>query len=608
MRGGFLPPAFGNGFLAQARGFVERDTSERIALWVWGQSNSTTMSPVAGLSDQATYNASYSNVQLLARQSADAVPNWELTTQQALGPVSSFQPGSGAKIGFSSSLGRDLDSARANGFAVIHTGAWGTSSTFWDPLGANFASMITYVQASMQTLGCTALVLVAKHGEEDSKTLAAANAYDTWFVSFIDAVRAALGPIGPGGSAIPAVVGQLSATSTYGAFTTETRASITAIPGLRSGVTVVDLDSVALSGDATHFTADGFISIGHLYAGAVANVIDIHIPPIADWSANVSGLDVTFTDESLSPSDAITTYAWTFGDGGTSALASPSHTYASGGTYAVELVITNAHGASDSYSENVVVSGLAVSSDATSGAYLPATDAEWTAMIADIGNAMSNPDEIWLPGSTASGNIVGVNGLVTLNTKNTPLYMQPVTGWATGAVAWGEGTTKGFDSTDADLPDMATEDALVLMYVALTLPISGRNVLHLGTPSASRASVDALSTSNIRTFQGGTITNGNGAVGTFTGVRCLLFQVDRTNTVIRVMTDLEKIEPIWDADMLGKAIAIGAGPAGGSPLASCAASVLYMAMWKGAKARISLAQGKSLITGLGNGLWTPPWT
>jgi PKD repeat protein len=38
------------------------------------------------------------------------------------------------------------------------------------------------------------------------------------------------------------------------------------------------------------------------------------------------------------------TYAWTFGDGGTATGATPSHTYASGGTYTVTLTVTDAKG------------------------------------------------------------------------------------------------------------------------------------------------------------------------------------------------------------------------------------------------------------------------
>ena len=67
--------------------------------------------------------------------------------------------------------------------------------------------------------------------------------------------------------------------------------------------------------------------------------------PIARFSANeTSGcgsLTVQFTDESiLSP----TSWSWDFGDGSTSTDQNPSHTYASPGTYTVELTVSNEYG------------------------------------------------------------------------------------------------------------------------------------------------------------------------------------------------------------------------------------------------------------------------
>ena len=38
------------------------------------------------------------------------------------------------------------------------------------------------------------------------------------------------------------------------------------------------------------------------------------------------------------------TYAWTFGDGNTSTEANPTHTYTTGGTYTVELTVTDQDG------------------------------------------------------------------------------------------------------------------------------------------------------------------------------------------------------------------------------------------------------------------------
>jgi PKD repeat protein len=64
--------------------------------------------------------------------------------------------------------------------------------------------------------------------------------------------------------------------------------------------------------------------------------------PVADFTgAPTSGdypLTVNFTDQS---SGTPTSWAWTFGDGGTSTAQNPSHTYTVAGTYTVSLTATN---------------------------------------------------------------------------------------------------------------------------------------------------------------------------------------------------------------------------------------------------------------------------
>ncbi len=78
------------------------------------------------------------------------------------------------------------------------------------------------------------------------------------------------------------------------------------------------------------------------------NYIKVNAPataPVANFTASpTSGtnpLTVTFTDTST---NSPTSWAWTFGDGGTSTLKSPSHQYTTAGTYTVTLKATNAAG------------------------------------------------------------------------------------------------------------------------------------------------------------------------------------------------------------------------------------------------------------------------
>ncbi len=75
------------------------------------------------------------------------------------------------------------------------------------------------------------------------------------------------------------------------------------------------------------------------------NYITVQPSPIANFSADqTSGctpLTVVFTD--LSTGNP-TSWSWTFGDGGTSNLQNPSHTYTTPGTYTVSLTVSNGCG------------------------------------------------------------------------------------------------------------------------------------------------------------------------------------------------------------------------------------------------------------------------
>lgn len=78
-------------------------------------------------------------------------------------------------------------------------------------------------------------------------------------------------------------------------------------------------------------------------------------PPKADFEFTINGQTVSFFDRSTG---GPLSYSWNFGDGKTSALANPTHTYTSPGTYTVTLTVRNGAGA-DSVSK--VVSTITLS-------------------------------------------------------------------------------------------------------------------------------------------------------------------------------------------------------------------------------------------------------
>jgi PKD repeat protein len=78
------------------------------------------------------------------------------------------------------------------------------------------------------------------------------------------------------------------------------------------------------------------------------------VPPTAQFSAapqeGVMPLTVQFTDQSSPGSAVITSWSWSFGDGGTSTVKNPSHIYLLAGAYTVALTVTTSVG-SDSHTQ-----------------------------------------------------------------------------------------------------------------------------------------------------------------------------------------------------------------------------------------------------------------
>ena len=78
-----------------------------------------------------------------------------------------------------------------------------------------------------------------------------------------------------------------------------------------------------------------------------SNYLTVTTPsaPVAQFTGSptsgVAPLAVSFANSSTG---SITSYAWDFGDGATSTLANPSHSYAAAGVYTVKLTVTGPGG------------------------------------------------------------------------------------------------------------------------------------------------------------------------------------------------------------------------------------------------------------------------
>ncbi len=115
------------------------------------------------------------------------------------------------------------------------------------------------------------------------------------------------------------------------------------------------------------YNKQGFFTVTLLISGqsfvsteAKINFINVleKNSPVADFIASATAgqapLEIKFTDIS-EPVDNITSWAWDFGDGGTSIDQNPEHTYGLAGFYTVELLASNQFGADTEKKVNIII-------------------------------------------------------------------------------------------------------------------------------------------------------------------------------------------------------------------------------------------------------------
>ncbi|MCJ8301757.1 immune inhibitor A domain-containing protein [Shewanella sp.] len=90
-----------------------------------------------------------------------------------------------------------------------------------------------------------------------------------------------------------------------------------------------------------------------------AVTVVLPVPPVAGFTFSSSDLSVTFTDTTTGGEGAMT-YSWDFGDSQTSTAQSPSHTYASAGTYTVMMTVTDSLGVVSNRSASVTVTAAVI--------------------------------------------------------------------------------------------------------------------------------------------------------------------------------------------------------------------------------------------------------
>jgi PKD repeat protein len=144
-------------------------------------------------------------------------------------------------------------------------------------------------------------------------------------------------------------------------------------------------------------------------------------------------LDVTFIDQSVSaPPETVTAWQWDFGDGNSSTVQSPLHSFSAAGTYTVQLITTNSSSCSDTATQSVVVSEAPVamfstSQDACLNQLLPFSDlstagtgATITSWFWDFGDgttsAIQNPSHSYVTIGSFTVNFTVTNSFGCSNT------------------------------------------------------------------------------------------------------------------------------------------------------------------------------------------------
>jgi hypothetical protein len=111
-------------------------------------------------------------------------------------------------------------------------------------------------------------------------------------------------------------------------------------------------------------------------------------PPTASFTSVCTDFTCGFTDTSTDSDGTVDSLAWNFGDGATSTVQNPSHTYAADGTYTVTLTVTDDDGDTGSTSQDVSVSSSGSGGEESLVGSSMNNGRVWTATVTDTSEGL----------------------------------------------------------------------------------------------------------------------------------------------------------------------------------------------------------------------------
>jgi hypothetical protein len=256
-----------------------------------------------------------------------------------------------------------------------------------------------------------------------------------------------------------------------------------------------------------------------------------------------------------------------------------------------------AAGSATDPSNGTGLAGNGVAQDGLSGILVPASVAQWAAVLASAGVSTSAvPSAIWRFQDT-SGSISDTFGSLPLTVAGTAVtYQAAVAGWSRRAVVTADTGTTTMLSASASLPNIQTTSASVLTYSRITAGAAARSRVALGTTFIA----DGITTGGVSSLQITGVGVTNGTLNESGVVRPTWLTINRTASAESLVNNLEKVTATFSTVPIGKGIQFGSAV---NLAGSC--SYLYAALFVGAAAEITDSQRAAVLRALG---WSMGWS